>query len=286
MFLDGFNNIIFKEGEIEFLLKKLSELKKNNYVFRGMSDENQFFPLIIRNELQKYEIELLEDLENKSQYLHNSTLYTDFLTTAQHYGLPTRLLDFSYNPYIALFFALYSDAVEGEYYYVLCCNLIDNVVFKTLPIIERISNTKTESFTSDLIDAYNYLSERDSSSIEDLYPAIYNRKYKGLNPDSKEKLNIIQKDLDHKLVFLETKMANIRIAMQEGLFLFTYTTDKAEYLNKLQKNTILLCIHKNLRTKLLDELNNIGITEEKIMPDMQSICISIANKYKSKFNQK
>lgn len=40
----------------------------------------------------------------------------EILLLMQHYGLPTRLLDISFNPYIALFFALSGDSSIKEHY--------------------------------------------------------------------------------------------------------------------------------------------------------------------------
>lgn len=288
--IEKFDRDFFCDKDKDKLFKELSRLKKENCVFRGISKKEQFLPSLMRKELQKVEIELLEQLEMKGQFLHNNSNYMDFLTSAQHYGLPTRLLDFSYNPYVALFFALYKENAEEEFYNIIYCSLTENIVFKNLPKIIRINNSNANSFSSDLRDAYsaiNEIGDSDSSLRNYLYSAVYNLTYKGENLESDENINKIKKeDLRNKLIFLRAKNANLRIAMQEGLFLFSNTTNEKEYLKILQKNTKLLCIHKNLRKDLLDELKIMGITEEKIMPDLQSLCFAIIEQFTKKLSVK
>ena len=92
---------------------EFSKSKEKISVYRGVPDSSyQLIPSVGRNNYSE-ELEKQFFLQFKRQY----HLYTnirvqndmDVLFLAQHYGLPTRLLDWSYNPLVALFFACYND---------------------------------------------------------------------------------------------------------------------------------------------------------------------------------
>lgn len=70
---------------------------------------------------EKYEKEMINSFKkgckiylDKTPPLQNSDL--DWLALMQHYGAPTRLLDFSYSPYIALYFAISGATTDASVY--------------------------------------------------------------------------------------------------------------------------------------------------------------------------
>jgi hypothetical protein len=121
-----FNN---KEEIINFLFK-LAENKNN--VYRGYKQDLEMLPYLLRYE--KYidkEFLLLKDFEFYATSYHNSKNTLDFIANAQHYGLPTRMLDFTYNPFISLFFSLFNKS-KNNYYYIRYCSLCDNIIIPEL----------------------------------------------------------------------------------------------------------------------------------------------------------
>jgi hypothetical protein len=82
---------------------------RSDFAFRGMSDATQNLQTGLKR--LKGDFEELEGhlLRNLRKYAHRDAVPGDsvwnWLALAQHHGMPTRLLDWTYSPYVALHFA-------------------------------------------------------------------------------------------------------------------------------------------------------------------------------------
>lgn len=103
------------------LHKILEDMVDTGWIFRGEpSTEYDLIPSIGReNHYLKYEQRLLEEYKSKAISIVKDHSYTDWdwLAYAQHNGVPTRLLDWSTSPLIALYFALESDGEADRVLY-------------------------------------------------------------------------------------------------------------------------------------------------------------------------
>jgi len=100
------------------LIQRLNELP-NHYIYRGHSDSEWKLESTLERVLgQKWSAENARKFEDysynafKSKYhIYNSSEHApisklSWLSVMQHYGVPTRLLDFTESPYVALYFVL------------------------------------------------------------------------------------------------------------------------------------------------------------------------------------
>lgn len=96
-------------------------------LFRGVSDVNRhkLIPSIGRDwsfdldNLVAIEEKMLSQFRARAAILTNTNQpasYWEWLMLGQHHGMPTRLLDWTSNPLVALFFACFDDKVDGAVY--------------------------------------------------------------------------------------------------------------------------------------------------------------------------
>ena len=290
---------------VDDVIYELSSLAKNkNLVFGGYGKQAELYPNIIRdNDLTNREIELLSSFEKYGLQYFSVNNAIDFMSYGQHFGLPTRLLDFTYNPFVALFFSIfmakgtnYSNLDDKEFYYIRYCDISDQIVFNTLPSLITMEDNyfKADSFTFQCIKGIetinSILNSLDEEYKEDndiaieriiMYcKTIYKTTHNYNSSPTEDQLkpfidDLLDKFFSKKILFIDANQCNNRIVMQQGLFMFPYDLDKKTHLEIIENNTSLIKIHKNIRRELLDYLDTLGINSFRLMPDLQSICFAI-----------
>lgn len=266
--------------------------RQGNFVFRGYSKQDHLLPNIIRDkDLSKHESYFLNEFERYGSHYFVANNAMDFLSYAQHYGLPTRLLDFTYNPFIALSFALYAnkgpnykEAEDRDYYYIRFCNLDGNIVIKGFPFHNQFTfgSYESRSLSSDCIKFINdfvvFINNTDLNEFSiyslGLHACDYNS---SIDSNSFNSLlrTMIQ---ERRICFMDTNQSNQRIIMQQGLFMLPYNLKVDEHLSLIKEKSFVIKVHKSIRGELLEYLDTLGYNTFRLMPDLPNVCAAITQR--------
>jgi len=250
--------------EIDKLSDYISEINKLHYDkksqhgdlwFRGLNDKSlDLQPGITwRGVGERDENSMVAEFLNNSSSLSHETSESSWQQYAlmQHYGLPTRLLDWTKSPLVALYFALCSDTKK------------DRMIWCIEPFQLNILAYKANTiFTPDSMD------EDDGVDMVSYLPTHLRENKSRAVPMSP--------------IAIEQPFSNKRILAQQGCF--TVHGNNNESINSLYDNKkpgdIYRFLIKENNTELLrDELFEIGIKEDTIFPDLSSLSERIIREF-------
>ena len=229
---------------------------RNDYVYRGVSDDA--YPLIttlnrecshnlkledhIIRSFRKYGFDELKDIQS----------FWQILATGQHFGLPTRLLDWTYSPLVAAHFVtvnLNDYDKDGAIY---CIDTRDSI--DTLPTCLKNEALKkdTGTFTVNML-------ERHAKNLDE-FASLSKKPF---------------------FLFFEPASGDNRMINQYSLF--SVSSDPKVLISDMvdEKKTSLykIIIPKQTKLEIRDKLDYINITERVIYPGLDSVCSWIARRY-------
>lgn len=267
--------------------------KDRKIVFRGHPNflyKNS--PSVLRNsKLEENENIMLSDLVSlHPEDFGQDTSALEQLVRAQHYGLPTRLLDVSFNPLAALYFSCRKkEDHDGE----VIAYIVDNSRVKQyhsdtvscLANLAFLSRSEKDGITSNI----EYM-----LSVKKFYDRDENTKLRNSRP-MKKLLHFIRQEKPHfrseiqpgslrQFVVVNPKRSNRRIIAQSGAFIVFGIVPElgdAGTPNASKKfEMVKVLIPKDSKHLILSQLDRLSVNASTMFPEIDQTAIFLKTQYK------
>lgn len=172
----------------------------------------------------------------------------------QHHGLPTRLLDWTHSPFIALNFATDMNLADLDTVDCVVWRIDIEELHKSLP--QQFLNVMEKEGT--IVFSANMLNEAAKNIKE--YDDLTN---------------------GTSMVIMEPPSIDPRIVNQYAFFSVVpgQVTCIEDFLNQYTENTVKYVINKNLKWRIRDFLDEANISERTVYPGLDGICKWLARHY-------
>ena len=231
---------------------------RSPFAFRGLGrGDHSLSSTLVRLARGHAEVRRLELalLRNFRKYAHAEAVGTDlvwnWLALGQHRGLPTRLLDWTYSPLVALHFATEDPSDYTEDGAVWCVNFVE--ANKQLPArLRRILQSEgSDTFTVEMLAPFRTLRDFDALSR------------------------------DPFLVFLEPPAVDRRILNQLALFslMSSPTATMDTWLQRHPELCRQVRIPASLKWEIRDKLDQANVNERVLFPGLDGLSRWLARYY-------
>jgi len=274
-------------SSLEEYVRAINGIARNNervMLFRGHAERGDYQPLpaIYREpEYIQNESELIrESIARSPDDFAPDANFLEQLVRLQHYGLPTRLLDVTFNALAALFFAcMNKEKTEGE----VVVFSIPREEFRyydsdKVALLCALSNRPDSFDLNALSDNFD-----DFNKEEDILRLVHD--VRGDKPGFEPK--VLKEDL-RRIVCVQPKLSNKRIARQDGAFLLFGVDGQKDQCPNIPSDWIARGVGKKriVFTKkhhLKTELKRFGIAKHTLFPELDNQTEYVMQRFKEKY---